>query len=129
MRQPKTPKQQTPPENGFYMEHFTRAEIADLDRALGQSLGGEISMLRIVMRRFFQKAAHEAEDLEMLADALRILGLSCSRLARIIQTENKLQDRRMDELGDVLNASMTAVLEEMNHSRLGQQSQGGQDGR
>jgi hypothetical protein len=103
---------------GFYIEHFTRAEVADLERALGDSLRGEIGMLRVIMRRFFERAAQESEDLKVLADALRVLGLSCTRLARVIQTEKRLQDKRADELGDALSRSMAAVLEELGSSGL-----------
>jgi hypothetical protein len=54
----------------------------------------------------------------MMAHALQVLGLSCGRLAKIIQTERGLQDRQADELGEALSRSMAAVLEEMNHSGL-----------
>ena len=71
---------------GFYVEHFTRAELADLDRALNDSLSGEIGMLRVVMRRFFERAAQEANDLLVLAEVLSVLGMSCGRLARLVTT-------------------------------------------
>jgi hypothetical protein len=102
----------------YYTEHFTRGEIADLERALGESLQGEIGMLRVIMRRFFERAAQEAEDLKVLADALRVLGLSCTRLAKVIQTEKSLQDKRADQLGEALSRSMAAVLEELGSSGL-----------
>jgi hypothetical protein len=111
-------------EVGFYVEHFTRAEMADLDRALGESLRGEIGMLRVVMRRFFERAAEEAEDLNILADALRVLGLSCTRLAKMLQTERSLQDKRADELGEALSRSMAAVLEELSNVNLGKDERG-----
>lgn len=103
---------------GFYVEHFTRAELADLDRALNDSLSGEIGMLRVVMRRFFERAAQEAGDLQALAESLRVLGLSCARLAKLVTTERSLHDRRADELGEALANSLAAVLEEMNQSGL-----------
>ena len=106
------------------MEHFTRAEMADLDRALGESLRGEIGMLRVVMRRFFERAAEEADDLNILADALRVLGLSCTRLAKMLQTERSLQDKRADELGEALSRSMEAVLEELSNVNLGKDEKG-----
>jgi hypothetical protein len=112
----------------FYIEHFTRAEMADLDRALGESLQGEIGMLRVIMRRFFERAAQEAEDLEVLADALRVLGLSCTRLARVIQTEKSLQDKHADQLGEALTRSMAAVLDELGSSRLNGTGEGGMNG-
>jgi len=109
----------TPPQDpGFYVEHFTRAELADLDRALGDSLRGEIGMLRVVMRRLFERAAEEADDLKSMANTLQVLGLSCGRLAKIIQTERGMQDRQSDKLGEALSRSMAAVLEEMNYSGL-----------
>lgn len=109
----------------FYVEHFTRAEVDDLDRALGQSLGGEISMLRMVIRRFFERVSNEADDLAQLSEALSILGLSCSRLAKVIQTEHNLNDARADELGEALSRSMAAVLEEIGQNGLGEPPQGG----
>jgi len=113
-----TAKKRPQGEANYYVEHFTRAEMADLDRALGESLRGEIGMLRVVMRRFFERAAAESDDFDILADALRVLGLSCTRLAKVIQTERSLQDRRADELGDALARSMAAVLDELNHAGL-----------
>ena len=98
---------------GFYNQGFTRGELADLDRALGDSLRGEIGMLRVVMRRFFERAAQEVDDVKALADALRALGLSCTRLAKMIQTERQLQDSRTDALGEALTRSMAAVLDEL----------------
>ena len=98
---------------GFYSDHFTRAELADLDRALGDSLRGEIGMLRTVMRRFFERVGQEADDTQALADALRVLGLSVTRLARVIQTERQLHDQQADELGEALTRSMAAVLDEL----------------
>lgn len=109
---------------GFYVEHFTKMEVIDLDRALGESLRGEIGMLRVVMRRFFERSAHEADDLKGLADALRVLSLSCSRLAKLIQTEKVLQENKADELGEALTRSMAAVLDEMS-SRSGSSLYGG----
>ena len=98
---------------GFYSGHFTRAELADLDRALGDSLRGEIGMLRAVMRRFFERVSQEADDAQALADALRVLGLSVTRLARVIQAERQLQAGGADDLGEALTRSMAAVLDEL----------------
>jgi hypothetical protein len=120
-----TSRKQPDMDAGFYIEHFTRAEIADLERALGESLRGEIGMLRVIMRRFFERAAHEAEDLNVLTDALRVLGLSCARLAKVIQTEKSLQDKRADELGEALSRSMAAVLDELGSSGLNGMIEGG----
>ena len=116
-------------EAGFYMEHFTPSEMADLERALGDSLRGEIGMLRVIMKRFFERAASEADDLQALANSLRVLGMSCTRLAKVIQTERRLQDKRADELGEALSRSMAAVLEEMGHSGLNGNCEGGHHGR
>ena len=112
-------------EVGFYVEHFTKAEMADLDRALNESLRGEIGMLRVVMRRFFERTAEEADDLKALANALSVLGLSCSRLAKMIQAEQGLQDQRADELGEALSRSLGAVLDELSTAGLSPSSRGG----
>ncbi len=112
-------------ELGFYIEHFTHGEIADLDRALGQSLSGEIGMLRVVMRRFFKQATEEATEIDGLVKTLTVLGLSCARLASMVKTEQSLQDKQTDELGDAFSRSLSAVLEELNHASL--QSSKGED--
>ena len=118
---------QTPPHDpaGFYSAHFTRAELADLDRALGDSLRGEISMLRTVMRRFFERVSQEADDCKALAEALRVLGLSVTRLARVIQAERLLQTSGTDTLGEALTRSMAAVLEEMRGATSTERGQHG----
>ena len=110
---------------GYYSGHFTRAEMADLDRALGDSLRGEIGMLRVVMRRFFERVAEEADDIKALADALRLLGMSCTRLARVVQAERQLQGSQTDELGAALTRSMAAVLDELRDAT---HSEGGSHG-
>ncbi len=103
---------------GFYGKHFTRAEMADLDRALGDSLRGEIRMLRVVMRRFFERTASEADDLKALSDALRVLGLSCSRLATVVQAERGMQDQRVGDLETALSRSLAALMEEFGWAGL-----------
>ena len=110
---------------GFYSGSFTRGELADLDRALGDSLRGEIGMLRIVMRRFFERVAQEADDSKALAQALTVLGLSVTRLARVIHTERQLQDRHADDLGEALTRSMAAVLEELRGATGGERGSHG----
>ena len=113
-------------EVGFYLELFTKAELADLDRALNDSMRGEIGMLRVVMRRFFERTAEEADDMKILADALRVLSLSCNRLARMIQAERGLQDQRVDELGEALSRSLGAVLNELSSTGLNASGHGAQ---
>ena len=122
------PRKRPAEELGFYIEHFTRGEIADLDRALGESLSGEIDMLRVVIRRYFQRTTEETSDKDALADALRVLGLSCSRLASLVKTEQDLQDKQADELGEALSRSLAAVLEELNHTSLQSPKGGEPDG-
>jgi len=50
--------------------------------------------------------------------------LSCSRLAKIIQTERSMQDKRADELADALTHSMAAVLDELSNASLNTNSEG-----
>ena len=121
-------KQPAGNEAGYYTEHFTKAELADLDRALGESLMGEIGMLRVMMRRFFTLATSEEDNLEALTNALQLLGLSCSRLAKVIQTEHNLQEKQADELGESLHRAMSAVLEEMSSAGLNGHGKEAQDG-
>jgi hypothetical protein len=63
-----------------------------------------------------------------MTDVLRVLGMSVTRLAKVIQTEHGLQDKRADELGDSLTRAMKAVLEEMDSAGLNGHGEGEQDG-
>ncbi len=63
-----------------------------------------------------------------MIDVLRVLGLSVTRLAKVIQTEQGLQDKKAEDLGDSLTRAMTAVLEEMGSAGLNGHGEGEQDG-
>lgn len=113
---------------GYYGGDYSKAELADLDHAQGKSLAGEIGMLRIMMRRFFNLTSREENDLDKIKNALQLLGLSCTRLARVIQTENSLQGDSADELSESLHRAMSTVLEEMGSAGLDGHGEGAQDG-
>lgn len=121
-------KQQADNDAGYYGGDYSKAELADLDHAQGKSLAEEIGMLRILMRRFFNLTTSEANDLKELKNALQLLGLSCTRLARVIQTEHSLQGDSADELSESLHRAMSAVLEEMGSAGTNSHSEEAQDG-
>ena len=76
--------------HGFYAGHFNRTEIKDLQKSDSASLHDEINMLRVYIRRIFEKANPEIttwEDIQIL----RTLVLATACLDRLIRTQHLIQ--------------------------------------
>ena len=77
--------------HGFYAKGYIPLELADLDTALGDGLTDEIALLRVIIRRVFDFANdHEAQTLETWSGSLNTLGAACTRLARLLRTNQIL---------------------------------------
>ena len=77
----------------------------------------------------YHGTVHESDlGFSALADVLQVLGMSCGRLARLVNTELSLHDKRADELGEALAQSLAAVLDELNQSGLAANGNGDSDG-
>jgi hypothetical protein len=50
--------------HGFYSHRFNNLEISDLNTALSDGLTDEIALLRVIIRRVFEYADTDAQDLE-----------------------------------------------------------------
>jgi hypothetical protein len=99
--------------HGFYSRRFRRIEVQDLVTALSPGLMDEIAMLRVVMRRVFDHASEADIDLVAWSDALNILGVASTRLARLLRTQKDLG--QTDGVSDLLAQAVTRVLKEKNY--------------
>ena len=96
---------------GYYDEHYTNKERRQLSRALNQTLWEEVALFRMCIKKFFALTASKGvyTDLDGLRSALDTLGLSCTRLARIMQVNQSLGGERSslrvfnDVLGKMLD--------------------------
>jgi hypothetical protein len=103
---------QTPSGGGFYAGLFHQGELEALQRSLGASLSGEIDMLRVVMRRVFNRLIEEADDLKAWVAALTVLSAASQRLAGLLRTDQQLGEGRVG-VGSALSQALSEVLKEM----------------
>lgn len=92
----------------YYLGHFSRSQRKELAAAALKTLDGEVVMLRIAMKRFFDavRADESPETIEKLGEALNLLGLSCSRLGNVLKINQALQ-------GAAQNAGQSALMEKL----------------
>ena len=78
------------------------------------SLGEEIRLIRAVMLRV-QNLLDEGSSLDELLKLLNSVSLASTRLAKLLQTDVLLS--KQEDLTEVLNAALAALLEEMESDR------------
>lgn len=100
---------------GFYDRKFADDELIDLATLLTTGLDSEISMLRVVLRRFFEQA-QGSQSVTELAEMLQNIGLGATRLASLLKSQQALGDDRGDELAKAIYAAIDQVSKEMHLS-------------
>jgi hypothetical protein len=102
-------------QSDFYSEHYTRRERKQMSQVLNQTMWDEIGMLRTLIKRFFGASSNRADqtDVRTFAYDLTLLGLSCTRLARVMQVNSTLQSGLKDSGDDGVNAALQVLLSEM----------------
>jgi hypothetical protein len=96
--------------HGFYSRRFRKIELEDLATALSPGLLDEIAMLRVVMRRVFDHATDTQRDLEDWSNALDILGMASTRLARLLRTQKDLGPA--GAVTNVISQTITRIMKE-----------------
>ena len=76
------------------------------------SLSGEIDMLRVLMRRVFNRMIDEADDLKAWMGALSAISAASQRVAGLLRMEQTLGEKRADAAG-ALSQALREVLDEM----------------
>ena len=107
------PHSLNPLRHGFYARDFTELEIADLETVLCKGLINEISMLRVLARRAFERMG-KAETTEDMALALGALGQAVTRLANALRVE-KMLGSGSDEVSQAISQALGDVLKEFNY--------------
>ena len=102
----------TNPTGGFYAGLFLPGELNDLRQAMELTLTGEIDMLRVVMRRVFDRLIEDSDDLKAWVGALNVLSAATQRLAVLVRTQKQLGEDRVDAAG-ALSQAINEVLKEM----------------
>lgn len=100
--------------HGYYSRRFRQPETSDLERVKSEEgLAGEITLLRILIRRVFEAAHEEADNLDTWVKALKTLGTGFARLATLLKAQRDLHGGEDSELAAVLNRALSEVTQEL----------------
>lgn len=95
--------------HGFYSGKFTPLELTDLETALGDGLGDEIALLRVMIRRFSEAINNEDNlDLDEASKHLTTVGSSMVRLSGLLTADRVLSG---SDDSAVMRAIQSAVSE------------------
>lgn len=101
-----------PAGGGFYAGIFLPGELEDLTQAMDLNLTGEIDMLRVLMRRVFNRLIEDSDDLKAWVGALNVLSAATQRLATLVRTQKQLGEDRSAVAGSISRA-LAELLKEM----------------
>ena len=95
--------------HGFYSQQFSQIELTDLETALGDGLGDEIALMRVLIRRFVEAIEAQPElSLEDTSQFLNTLGSNMTRLAGLLRADKLLSG---SDDSAVMQAIHTAISE------------------
>ncbi len=97
--------------HGFYSRRFQDLEARDLETVPVEGLDGEIALMRVMIRRVFDYANDNAEDLEGRTGTLSALGAASTRLAGMLRTQKLFGGSKSDAL-DALSKALAEVTNE-----------------
>jgi hypothetical protein len=99
---------------GYYAAHYTARERRQLSKALNQTLWEEVVLFRTCIKKFFGLTARNSEqlDLQALSGVVDTLGLSCTRLARMMQVNQALAPAKADQSEAMINEVLGRLLDE-----------------
>jgi hypothetical protein len=97
--------------HGFYTKNFSLAERRGLQAAEGLVLGGEIGLLRVLIRRFAEQVqVNQDVSLNESAQHLAVVIEAMSRLASLLRTDHMLGGQQTDTFMTQLGLAMDSVL-------------------
>jgi len=100
--------------HGFYSDRFSPIELNDLDIALEDGLSGEISALRVLIRRFYSQLEN-SEDLKLSDAALHLqsVGAAMTRLASLLRTDRILNGSDESAVMGAIHQALTEFTEDL----------------
>ena len=101
--------------HGFYSRRFTTLEHNDLESTLDDDLQSEVEMLRVQIRRVFDRSS-EIDNLEQATYLLRILALAVGRLAALLRVQSLYGLSPADEHQLAFDEALSELVEELDLS-------------
>ena len=101
----------------FYSDNFTAKQRKDLIHTTNETMWDEIAMLRTAIKQYYSLVNKKvtSENPYRFADALQLLGLSSTRLARVMQINKALGDGKSDAMDGEINTALEALMGEYNN--------------
>ena len=96
------------PQRSLYKRSFRQEEITALESLPTQDLQSEIDLLRVTMRRTFEQIGEDT-DLESMANTLRSLGLTASRLGNLVRIQAGLHSKD-SEIASTIHESLREAM-------------------
>jgi len=98
--------------HGFYSVKFTASESQDLEAALSEGVGDEVTLLRVGIRRLFELAGKSADAGEW-ASMLDAIGMASVRIAGLLKTQ-RLIEGGQSSLSDALSQALNEVCNDVS---------------
>ncbi len=104
--------------HGFYAKNFSLAERRSLQATEGVVLGDEISLLRVLIRRFAEQIqASQGVALNESAMHLAVISEAMLRLGSLLRTDHLLGGAQSSAFITQLNRAINEIHEEMAHDQ------------
>jgi len=103
--------------HGFYSQRFSQLELTDLESALGDGLGDEIALMRVLIRRFVDHIEAQPDlPLEETSIYLNTLGSNMTRLAGLLRADKFLTGSDDSTVMQAIHNALSEFTEELNHA-------------
>ena len=100
--------------HGFYSAQFSDLELTDLETALGDGLGDEIALLRVMIRRFSTAISQEKDlDLDEASDHLTTVGTAMVRLSGLLKADRMLSGSDDSAVLQAIHSAISEFTEDL----------------
>ena len=100
--------------HGFYSQQFSQIELTDLETALGEGLGDEIALMRVLIRRFVDSIEAQPEiSLDDTSVFLNTLGSNMTRLAGLLRADRLLTGSEDTAVMQAIHTAISELTEDL----------------
>ncbi len=102
--------------HGYYSPRFHELELDDLELLSEEGIANEIILLRVLIRRMFDRIdTHPLSDRDLIG-AFKAVTKATVSMATLLRTQNLLDTSQSDEIAKALNQALIEVTRELGHS-------------
>jgi hypothetical protein len=99
--------------HGFYSRRFRELELSDLD-VIGAKLADEVALLRVLMRRYFDRVSAEEDKMNRseLSSAMLALGACAVKVANMVRIQ-KIITGEENPVEKIFQDALASVIKEL----------------